>query len=95
MHPHPHMQSSLEVTDVSVMPVDVLSEEIRSNLHQRYPEVTEVYMAKHLSHRGVSYSKGMLIVHGSADGLPKFNKIMQLHCKGEAVFSSERCLCLV
>lgn len=55
-------KSSLEVTDVSVMPVDVLSEEIRSNLHQTYPEVTEVYMAKHLSHSGVSYSKGMLII---------------------------------
>ena len=71
-------KSSLEVTDVSVMPVDVLSEDIRSNLHQRYPEVTEVHMAKHLSHSGVCYSKGMLIVHGSVDGLPKFNEIIQL-----------------
>lgn len=71
-------KSSLEVKDVSIMPVDVLSEEVRSNLHQRYPEVTEVHMAKHLSHSGICYSKGMLIVHGSVDGLPKFNEIIQL-----------------
>lgn len=71
-------KSSLEVTDVSVMPVDVLSEGLRSELHQRYPEVTEVHIAKHLSYSGICYSKGMLIVHGSVDGLPKFNEIIQL-----------------
>lgn len=71
-------KSHLEVTDVSIMPVDVLSEGVRSKLHQRYPEVTEVHMAKHLSYNGICYSKGMLIVHGSEDGLPKFNDIIQL-----------------
>lgn len=71
-------KSSLEVTDVSIMPVDVFSEGVRSKLHQRYPEVTEVHMAKHLSYSGICYSKGMLIVHGSLDGLPKFNEIIQL-----------------
>ena len=35
-------------------------------------------MAKHLSYSGICYSKGMLIVHGSVDGLPKFNEIIQL-----------------
>lgn len=71
-------KSSLEVMDVSIMPVDVLSEGVRSKLHHRYPEVTEVHMAKHLSYSGICYSKGMLIVHGSVDGLLKFNEIMQL-----------------
>lgn len=71
-------KSSLEVTDISIMPVDVLSEGVRSKLHQRYPEVTEVHMATHLSYSGICYSKGMLIVHGSRDGLPKFNEIIQL-----------------
>nr|XP_046269580.1 uncharacterized protein LOC124072313 isoform X1 [Scatophagus argus] len=77
-HPSTLKKSSLEVTDVSIMPVDVLSEGVRSKLHQRYPEVTEVHMAKHVSCSGIRYSKGMLIVHGSVDGLPKFNEIIQL-----------------
>lgn len=71
-------KSSLEVTDVSIMPVDVLNEGVVSTLKQRYPDVTEVHMAKNVSCSGIRYSEGMLIVHGSADGLPKFNKIIQL-----------------
>lgn len=71
-------KSSLEVSDISILPMDVLSEGVRSKLHQRYPEITEVHMAKHLSYSGICYRKGMLIVHGSVDGLPKFNEIIQL-----------------
>lgn len=71
-------KSLLEVTDVSIMPVDVLSEGVVSTLNQRYPDVTEVHIAKNVSFSGIHYSEGMLIVHGSVDGLPKFNKIIQL-----------------
>lgn len=77
-HTSIHQNSSLEVTDVSIMPVDVLSEELRYNLHQRYPEVTEVHMTKNVSYNGIRYNKGMLIVHGTENGLPKFNEIIQL-----------------
>lgn len=71
-------KSSLEVMDVSIMPVDVLNEGVVSTLKQRYPDVTEVHMAKNVSCSGIRYSEGMLIVHGSVDGLPKFNEIIQL-----------------
>lgn len=69
--------SFLEVTDVSIMPVDVLNEGVVSTLKQRYPDVTEVHMAKNVSSSGICYSEGMLIVHGSVDGLPKFNERVQ------------------
>lgn len=41
-------KSSLEVTEVSIMPVDVLDEGVVSALRQRYPYVTEVHMAKNV-----------------------------------------------
>lgn len=59
------------------MPVDVLNEGEVSTLKQRYPDVTEVHMAKNVSCSGIRYSEGMLIVHASVDGLPKFYEIIQ------------------
>lgn len=35
-------------------------------------------MAKNVSCSAIHYSEGMHIVQGSADGLPKFNKIIQM-----------------
>ena len=32
-----------------------------------------------MSCSGIRYSEGMLIVHGSVDGLPKFNEIIKLY----------------
>lgn len=71
-------KSSLDVTDVSIMPVDVLNESVRCTLKQRYPNVTQVHMAKNVSCSGIHYTEGMLIVHGSVDGLPTFNEILKL-----------------
>ena len=39
-------KSSLEVTDVSIMPVDVPNEGTMSTLKQRVPDLTEAHMAK-------------------------------------------------
>ncbi len=71
-------RSSLEVTDISLVPVDVLNEGVVSVLKQRYPDMTDVHLAKTVSCDGIQYSEGMHIVHGSADGLSKFHKIIQL-----------------
>lgn len=73
-----HNKSSLEVTNVSVMPVDVLNERVVSALKERYSDISEVSFAKKVSYNGVHYSEGMLIIHGSVNGLPKFNEIIQL-----------------
>lgn len=71
-------KSSSEVTDVSIMLVDVLNEGVMSTLKQRFPDLTEVHMAKNVFDSGIRYSEVMLIVHGSIYGLPKFNKIIKL-----------------
>lgn len=71
-------KTSLQVTDVSTMPIDVLDEGVVSALKERYSDVSEVHLAKTVSSSGIHYSEGMLIVHGSVDGLPKFNEIIQV-----------------
>ncbi|XP_034087444.1 uncharacterized protein LOC117556249 isoform X1 [Gymnodraco acuticeps] len=71
-------KSSLEVTHVSILPVDVLNEGVVSTLKQSFPDVTEVHMANNVSSLGIRYCEGMIIVHGSADGLPKFHEIIKL-----------------
>lgn len=60
------------------MPVDVLNERLMCTLKQRYSNVTQVHMAKNVSCSGIHYTEGMLIVHGSVDGLPEFNEILKL-----------------
>lgn len=70
--------SSLEVTDVSFMPVDVLNEGVVSQLKQRYPDLSAIHMTKSVSFSGIHYSEGMLVAHGSVDGLPRFNEIIQM-----------------
>lgn len=86
-------KSSLEVTDVSIMPVDVINKGLVSTLKQRYPDVTEIHMAKKASCSGLHYSEGMLIVHGSVDGLPKFNEIIKLCILKEKLFLLVKSMC--
>lgn len=71
-------KTSLEVTKVSVMPVDILNEAVVSAMKQRFPDVSQVHMAKNVTCSGIHYSEGMLIVHGSEEGLPKFHEIIQI-----------------
>lgn len=78
------------------MLVDVFNEGVVSALRQRYSDITEVHMAKYVSCSGIRYSEGMLIVHGSVDGLPKFNEIIQMCIiKEKLFFSSQRFMSLV
>lgn len=88
-----HKKSSLEVTNVSVMPVDVLNEKVVFALKERYPDISEVSLAKKVSCNGIHYSEGMLIIHGSVNGLPKFNEIIQLCIIKEKLCFIVRDLC--
>lgn len=52
-------RSTLEVTNTSLVPVDVLSEGVMSVLKQSYPDITHVHLAKTVSCDGILYSEGM------------------------------------
>ncbi|KAL4006537.1 all-trans-retinol 3,4-desaturase [Sarotherodon galilaeus] len=77
-HSSNYKKSSLEVRNASVMPVEVLNDRVVSALMERYPSISEVALLKKVSCNGMHYSQGMLIVHGTVNGLPKFNEIIQL-----------------
>ncbi len=71
-------KSTLEVTSVSTLPVDVLNKEVVTVLRQKYPGINEVHLAKNVTNNGINYRTGMLISFGSAGGLPEFAEILQI-----------------
>lgn len=64
-----HLKSSLEVTNLSTLPVDVLNKEVVASLRQKYPMKNEVHLAKNATNKGISYRIGMLISYGATSGL--------------------------
>ncbi len=53
-------KSTLEVTSVSTLPVDVLKEVV-TVLRLKYPGINEVHLAKNVTNNGINYITGMLI----------------------------------
>lgn len=73
-----HHISTLEVANVSTLPVDVLNKEVVVSLRQKYPKMNEVHLAKNATIKGISYRIGMLIPYRSTGGLPEFAEILQM-----------------
>lgn len=71
-------KSSLEVRQVSKVPIDVLNTDVLNTLSQKYPGVTSVSLAHSATINGINCRKGMIVVHGSCGGLPEFTEIVQL-----------------
>ena len=70
-------KSSLDVSSVSTVPVDVLQEDIVQAVRSKYPSTSEMHLANNASSSGIAYSKGMIVAHGSASGMPEFAEILQ------------------
>lgn len=71
-------KSPLEVSKVSKVPIDVLNSDVLNTLTQKYPEITAVNLSHSVTINGITYKKGMIVVHGSCGGLPEFSEIIQL-----------------
>lgn len=69
---------SLDVVQISEVPIDVLNEDVVSTIARKYPEITTVNLAQSVTVNGIRYKKGMIVVHGSCGGLPEFSEIIQL-----------------
>lgn len=78
MHTSDAEKSSLEVTQVSKVPIDVLNNDVLNSLTQKYPGITAVNLAHSVTINGINYRKGMIVVHGSCGELPEFSEIIQL-----------------
>jgi hypothetical protein len=83
----------LVVSKVSTLPVDVLNKEVGASLKQKYPNISEVHLAKNVTSRGINYRVGMLIAHGSAGGLPEFAEIIQMCIVNNSLSFVVRVLC--
>lgn len=79
-------KSSLDVPNVSTVPVDVLKEEVAWAIRSKYPNTCEVYLAKNATISGITYSKGMIVAHGSAGCLAEFAEIIQMCIINENLF---------
>lgn len=86
-------KSSLDVPSVSTVPVDVLKEEVAQAIRSKYPNTSEVHLAKNASSSGIAYSKGMIVAYGSASGLPEFAEIIQMCVINEELFLIMKMLC--
>lgn len=58
--------SSLTVSAVSTVSVDILHHDIQKVLQLKDPDITHCQLAKNESVNGVNYREGMVVVHGSA-----------------------------
>lgn len=85
--------SSLDVSNVSTVPVDVLKEEVAEAIKLKCPGTSEVHLAKNASSSGIVYSNGMIVAYGSAGGLPEFAEIIQMCVINERLFFIVKVLC--
>lgn len=85
-------KSCLDVSTVSTLPVDVLKEEVAEAIKLKCPSTSEVHLAK-ASSKGIAYSNGMVVAHGSVAGLPEYAEISQICVINEMLFLIVKVLC--
>lgn len=71
-------KSSLTASAVSTVTVDILHQDVQKVLKLKYPDITHIQLTKNASVNGVNYRNGMIIVYGSAGGLPEFAEVVQM-----------------
>ena len=86
-------KTSLDVSSVSTVPVDVLQEGVVQAVRSKYPSTSEMHLANNASSSGIAYSKGMIVAHGSASGMPEFAEILQVCFINEEMFLIVKVLC--
>jgi len=77
----------LEVKKFSTVSIDVLKDDIAQAVKHKNPNVKEVSLAKNVIYNGFNYRLGMILAHGSIEGMPAFTEIIQMVVlKKELVF---------
>ncbi|KAK0133602.1 hypothetical protein N1851_030882 [Merluccius polli] len=71
--------SNVEVKNVSIVPGDVLNEEVVLAVRQKYPDISQVNLTKNCTTRGINYRNGMILACGSTAGMPEFAEILQIY----------------
>ncbi|XP_059898811.1 uncharacterized protein LOC132461193 isoform X1 [Gadus macrocephalus] len=68
----------LEVKKFSTVSIDVLKDDIARAVKHKNPNVKEVSLAENVTYNGFNYRLGMILAHGSLEGMPAFIEIIQM-----------------
>lgn len=68
----------LEVSNVSTVHIDVLDKGISSGLKDKFLNVDIVQLSTNVTHNGLNYRNGMILINRSVSGLPDFCEIFQM-----------------
>ena len=71
-------KSSLTVSAVSTVSVDILHQDVQKALKLKYPDISHIELTKTASVNGVTYKDGMIVACGSTGGLPDFAEVVQM-----------------
>lgn len=78
-HMHTNVgKPALCVTNVSIMPLDVLHPDIQKAVREKSPLLSSVQLANTITYHGTKYTVGMILSYGSSGGLPDFAEIVQI-----------------
>ncbi len=88
-----HEKGTLEVSTASSVPLDVLQSEVAQMIKDKYPNVSEVHVAKSVSNKGMNFRNGMILAHDTTSGLPDFGEIVQICIVQETLCFILRRLC--
>lgn len=88
-----HEKGTLEVSTASPVPLDVLQTEVAQMIKDKYPNVSEVHIAKSVSSKGMNFRNGMILAHDTTSGLPDFGEIVQICVVQETLCFILRRLC--
>ncbi len=90
-----YSKSSLEVPSVSTVPVDVLRKVVAQAITSKYPNTSEVHLAKNASSSGRAHSKNMIVAYGSTSGFQEFAEIIQMRVINEELSLTVNMMCVV
>lgn len=72
------VHSPLSVTKTSIVPLDILWDNLKDLVRGRFPYVTAVHVANNVCFFGTNYAVGMSVCSGSTAGLPDFAEMLQI-----------------
>ncbi|KAL7877515.1 hypothetical protein SRHO_G00041580 [Serrasalmus rhombeus] len=93
IHSPSYGKSTLDVSSVSAVPIDILKEEVAEAIRLKCPSTSVVHLAKNVSSAGIAYSNGMIVAHGSVGGMPEFAEIIQMCVMNETLFLIVKGMC--
>lgn len=86
LHDSKVAKPALSVSKTSRVPLEVLKEDIKESVTQKFPKEAAVHLANKVDFFGTNYCVGMMLPFGSTGGLPDFAEILQMIIVRDSLF---------